>query len=410
MILTWSPHIGKVALLGVVAFVHHFTDGPAKVHAPPEVAPATVTPHEEPSHTNIAVSALVFGTLSALSLPLGAVCGVMCHPVNEKIVARLVAFGAGALLFAVTIELYGGVLHEIEATGEAAAFFPGEGLSVSLYKQYCRAFVSLAACLVGAYGYLRLNRKLKDWAEDKPCSYDPMTSDDEPEESEAHQNLRVELWSAQVSMKRQESFPISGHPTPIPPSRIPELGGSAQTTPLFPHRAPRSQTLEIIQKDDGKKWAAAVAILVGVCIDGFCEGILIGFMAAHRNLSVDFVFSVFLANFPEAFSIASMLTELQQHDLLIMAGSSALMIITGLTSGLTAFFLQSGVDLEGLNAQLVTGGVEGVAAGAMLMMIMSVMIPEAFEVQGDVSSMYIVFGFLGSIGLRICTGFVHHFG
>lgn len=51
-----------------------------------------------------------WGTLSAVSLPLGAIIGLWTRP-NKKITSALMAFGAGALLFALTTELFGHALH-----------------------------------------------------------------------------------------------------------------------------------------------------------------------------------------------------------------------------------------------------------------------------------------------------------
>ncbi|MDF1591591.1 MAG: cyclic nucleotide-binding domain-containing protein [Desulfobacterales bacterium] len=51
-----------------------------------------------------------WGTLSAVSLPLGAIMGLWTRP-NRKITSALMAFGAGALLFALTTELFGHALH-----------------------------------------------------------------------------------------------------------------------------------------------------------------------------------------------------------------------------------------------------------------------------------------------------------
>jgi len=51
-----------------------------------------------------------WGLVSAVSLPLGALIGLWTKP-SSKITSALMAFGAGALLFALTIELFGHALH-----------------------------------------------------------------------------------------------------------------------------------------------------------------------------------------------------------------------------------------------------------------------------------------------------------
>ncbi|MBU4487398.1 MAG: cyclic nucleotide-binding domain-containing protein [Candidatus Delongbacteria bacterium] len=58
----------------------------------------------------IAMLALIWGLVSAVSLPLGAVIGIWSKP-TQKVTSSLMAFGGGALLFALTIELFAHSLH-----------------------------------------------------------------------------------------------------------------------------------------------------------------------------------------------------------------------------------------------------------------------------------------------------------
>merc|ERR1719265_2126211 len=86
-----------------------------------------------------------------------------------------------------------------------------------------------------------------------------------------------------------------------------------------------------------------------------------------------------------------------------------LSLLTGLVSCGTCWAL-GGLDLHGLWVQLATGMVEGLAAGAMMMMIVSVMIPEAFEVEEDISAMIMILGFIVSISMTVSAGYVDHLG
>jgi CRP-like cAMP-binding protein len=61
-------------------------------------------------------TAFFWGSFSALSLLLGAAVGLWLKPAR-KINAIFMAFGAGALLFALTIELFGHVPHHVEEHG-----------------------------------------------------------------------------------------------------------------------------------------------------------------------------------------------------------------------------------------------------------------------------------------------------
>lgn len=56
------------------------------------------------------LQALMWGVLSSISLPLGAAIGVFTKPV-QKVTSSVMAFGGGAMLFALTIELFGHTLH-----------------------------------------------------------------------------------------------------------------------------------------------------------------------------------------------------------------------------------------------------------------------------------------------------------
>ncbi|MCP4408188.1 MAG: cyclic nucleotide-binding domain-containing protein [Gammaproteobacteria bacterium] len=61
-------------------------------------------------------TAFLWGIISAASLPLGAVLGLWFQP-RRKINSAFMAFGAGALLFALTIELFGHVPHYVQEHG-----------------------------------------------------------------------------------------------------------------------------------------------------------------------------------------------------------------------------------------------------------------------------------------------------
>merc|ERR1719420_2720771 len=76
----------------------------------------------------------------------------MFSPVSMNAVAAMMAFGAGSLLFAVTVELYGLSLHETQHSPDKAHAITAICLTIA------------AAC-AGALGYLFLNRKLEEHME-----------------------------------------------------------------------------------------------------------------------------------------------------------------------------------------------------------------------------------------------------
>mmetsp|Transcript_48442 Transcript_48442/g.139302 ORF Transcript_48442/g.139302 Transcript_48442/m.139302 type:complete len:786 (-) Transcript_48442:197-2554(-) len=70
-----------------------------------------------------------WGLISALSLNIGSIIGVSCLP-SKKVRAILMAFGGGALLFALSIELFGRVLNKAAADDTTAPVWVMEGTAV----------------------------------------------------------------------------------------------------------------------------------------------------------------------------------------------------------------------------------------------------------------------------------------
>jgi CRP-like cAMP-binding protein len=70
---------------------------------------------------SIGAIAFFWGILSAVSLPLGAGAGVRLRP-GKLPTSVLMAFGAGALLFALTIELFGHALHKSHEHGHGLVY------------------------------------------------------------------------------------------------------------------------------------------------------------------------------------------------------------------------------------------------------------------------------------------------
>lgn len=64
----------------------------------------------------MATQAFLWGIVSAISLPLGALLGLLWRP-GSRLSSAFMAFGAGALLFALSIELLGHVPHFVEEQG-----------------------------------------------------------------------------------------------------------------------------------------------------------------------------------------------------------------------------------------------------------------------------------------------------
>ena len=68
---------------------------------------------------SLILTALFWGAVSAVSLPLGAFVGITWRP-HSKVVSTLMAFGAGALLFALSVELMAEVPELVRQIGRGA--------------------------------------------------------------------------------------------------------------------------------------------------------------------------------------------------------------------------------------------------------------------------------------------------
>ncbi len=96
---------------------------------------------------SVPFEAFFWGGVSAVSLPLGAVLGLWSRP-SKKVTSALMAFGGGSLLFALSIELFGHVLH-MAGDGHGHIVRPGLVLAAAF------------AAVVGGLLFNGLNRLLE---------------------------------------------------------------------------------------------------------------------------------------------------------------------------------------------------------------------------------------------------------
>jgi len=397
-------------------------------------APKIDGPHNMVS-MNRQTYALVFGLASGLSLPLGALLGVKFSPVADRDVAAMMAFGAGCLLFAVTVELYAHALAELE---HGRIGYP---------EMVCQT----SAALLGAYFYVWTNRWLTEsfeehgnrkkeevegpfspeayrqvmelqqdreklWPFSQPMQDGRMSSlvSTSPRNLDPKQRAK-QMWK-QIRMTfhlrrfvdywQKEAFSISG-------LRGREKGLRVLANEFVISKKPSQRICATEQTPSPEAKRAkkvALALFLGLLIDGVPEGVLMGFLAAEGHLSLVLIISLLVANFPEAFSSASLLVTAGMSLPSIVALWTSLAILVGCLSGLSCSLLlwaypnfgQSGEELP-YGMLMTISGVEGLTGGAMIACIASVMLPEAFERAGKDGPLSFSSGFLTTAGFLVAT-------
>ncbi|NJL88334.1 MAG: cyclic nucleotide-binding domain-containing protein, partial [Leptolyngbyaceae cyanobacterium SM1_1_3] len=135
------------------------------------------------------------------------------------------------------------------------------------------------------------------------------------------------------------------------------------------------------------KSTAPLAILVGTLIDNIPESAVLGLTAGSSEMGSSFLMAVFISNIPEALSSS---TGMRQ------AGTSISRILTlwvgaVLLSGLMALL---GSLLSSVASNLVIAIAQSIAGGAILAMLASTMMPEAYELGGGSVTFSTITGFL----------------
>lgn len=147
----------------------------------------------------------------------------------------------------------------------------------------------------------------------------------------------------------------------------------------------------------------ALSMWLGVALDGIPEAVMLGFMTNDHNLSWQYVVALFIANFPEAFSAASLLRDQGVSTAKIMAMWTSVFVMTGVLAFLGSLSLQ--FFSEGEQAETVrfsaSAGLQGLTGGAMLAMVSTAMLPEAFHGAGDSAGFIFFAGFASSVLIQI---------
>ncbi len=142
------------------------------------------------------------------------------------------------------------------------------------------------------------------------------------------------------------------------------------------------------------KRSTPVAILVGTLLDNIPEAMVIGMNAGTNKLGWSFLLAVFISNFPEALSSASGMKQAGTPKHQILTLWYGVVLLSGAIA-VIGFLLQESASLQ------VVGTAQAIAGGAILAMLASTMMPEAYELGGSSVSYSTIAGFL--LGFLIAT-------
>jgi zinc transporter ZupT len=297
----------------------------------------------------------MFGLFSALSLPIGAVMGAIIVPPKD-VTARWLALGAGALVFSVATQIYGNTLFTMLAISRKYGPFDEgcdkiHGISVCDEK-FWNMVVQIVAGLAGAASYYVLDR-----------------------------------WLQQKLMHTRKS--------------------SSSSTQKF-ETAPESQAEEDDKPEEDDN--IALSIWLGMLLDSIPEALMLGLMTNRHQLSFGFLFSIFLANFPEAFSGASILQR-RKHRMSVWSTIflwSSIFVITGFVAMVGSFTMPENCGSQTFTtaALFVTALLQGLTGGAMLAMMATAMLPEAYRHAKHAAGLYFVFGFVISVLIQTLDSYL----
>jgi ZIP family zinc transporter len=133
--------------------------------------------------------------------------------------------------------------------------------------------------------------------------------------------------------------------------------------------------------------ASGLPLLLGALLDGIPEQAVLGIgIADGHGVSLSLLIAIFVSNLPEAIGSATDMKS-DHHR------AGRIMLIWTAVAVLCAAATIAGYQLQEIAGAPLRGGINGFAAGALLVMLVGSMIPEATQKAGEKAGLAAVLGF-----------------
>lgn len=141
--------------------------------------------------------------------------------------------------------------------------------------------------------------------------------------------------------------------------------------------------------------ASGLPLLLGALLDGIPEQAVLGIGIADGHVvSLSLLIAIFVSNLPEAIGSATDMKS-DHHR------AGRIMLIWTAIAVLCAAATIVGYQLQEIAGAPLRGGINGFAAGALLVMLVGSMIPEAAQKAGEKAGLAAVLGFAVAAGLSL---------
>ena len=168
---------------------------------------------------------------------------------------------------------------------------------------------------------------------------------------------------------------------------------SERNLSLWQQQLMNSVQLDLMLKQDSEtltglvKRSAPSAILIGTLIDNIPEAVVIGMNVGQSYIGWSFLLAVFISNFPEALSSAAGMKQTGIKNKQILSLWIGVVVLSG-------FCAVVGYLLQNQASEFFLVLAHSMAGGAILSMLASTMMPEAYELGGSTVAFSTISGFL----------------